>query len=93
MHSHTRRTLMAHFDVHDLPIMESAICCCCEDDAGRRMASYKRAKDHGEFESSPRQPIAEGVCVFCRRVVRAKASRTRAGAGDTKQSRQVRSTG
>lgn len=67
MHSHRKRTLMVHVDTQGNPITESAICCCCEDDAGQRIASYRRAQRHGDFPETPRLPLATGRCGFCGR--------------------------
>jgi hypothetical protein len=67
MHHHTRRTLKVHKDRSGDPIPESVICCCCEDDAGNRMQSYRRAIDHGNFDSTPRESLAGGHCAFCGR--------------------------
>jgi hypothetical protein len=72
MHSHRRRTLRVHVDTQAQPIPESAICCCCEDDAGQRIASYRRAQQHGDYPDTPREPLASGRCAFCRLAVGAR---------------------
>jgi hypothetical protein len=74
VHSHRRRTLRVHLDRDGQPIQPSTICCCCEDSAGNRIASFRRAKDNGNFEETPRVPLASGHCGFCGRSVKERAA-------------------
>lgn len=70
MHSHHGgKTVRAHFDRNDQPILVSAICCCCEDGAGNRMASWSAAKRTGSYDEGSRKPLDSGRCAFCRKKI------------------------
>ena len=70
--SMARITVRVHRNAHGEPITDSAICNECEGDAGRRIGSWKRAREDETYDGRSREDAPGLRCAFCGRLDRRK---------------------